>query len=204
MDGNATTGQLYARSMQRTQQFIGNVRAEQWSAPTPCTEWTIRDVVNHITGENLWAVEIFAGKTIDEVGDRLNGDLVGSDPSGAYIGSVPGASAAAEAPGAMESTCHLSFGDFPGSEYASQLFLDTLIHGWDVAVASGQDATLDPELVQACLPIARRITEEWRSTGMFGENLAAGAAASPQAELLGMLGRRGDWKEHKGLEGQQG
>jgi uncharacterized protein (TIGR03086 family) len=180
--------------MEQTQRFIGNVRSEQWTSPSPCTEWTIRDVVNHITGENLWAIEIFAGKTIDEVGDRLNGDLVGDDPSAAYAQSVPPTSAAALAPRAMEVTCHLSFGDFPGAEYASQLFLDTLIHGWDVAIASGQNATLDPDLVQACLPIARGIAGEWRSTGMFGDDLAAGQTLSPQAELLGLLGRREDWK----------
>jgi uncharacterized protein (TIGR03086 family) len=188
--GDVTTGQLYARSMQQTERFIRNVRSEQWSDPTPCTEWTIRDVVNHIAGENLWAVEIFAGKTINEVGDRLNGDLVGSDPSGAYAGSVQPASAAAMNSGAMDATCHLSFGDFPGSEYAAQLFQDTLVHGWDIAVASGQDATLDADLVEACLPITERLAEEWRSAGIFGEKLDAGPAASPQARLLALLGRR--------------
>src|SRR5215212_6793493 len=115
-DGGLSTGQLYARAMRQTERFISNVRPDQWTAPTPCTEWNIRDVVNHIVGENLWAVEIFQGKTIEEVGDRLNGDLLGNDPAGAYARSVPVASAAAEAPGTMETTCHLSFGDFPGSE----------------------------------------------------------------------------------------
>jgi uncharacterized protein (TIGR03086 family) len=191
--GNATTGQLYARAMRETERFIGNIRPEQWSDATPCTEWTIRDVVNHIVGENLWAVEIFLGKTMADVGDRLDGDLVGDDPSGAYARSVPPASSAAEASGAMETTCHLSFGDFPGSEYASQLFLDTLIHGWDVAIASNQDATLNPDLVQACLPIAQRITEQWRSSGVFGEKLET-PGASAQAQLLALLGRREDWQ----------
>ena len=113
---NATPGQLYARAMRQTERFIGNVRPEQWSDPTPCTEWTIRDIVNHIVGENLWAVELFQGKTIADVGNRLDGDLLGSDPAGAYAGSVPPASSAAEAPGAMEATSHLSFGDVPGAE----------------------------------------------------------------------------------------
>ncbi len=66
----------------------------------------------------------------------------------AYARSVPLAAAAAEASGAMDAVCHLSFGDFR-SEYALQLFLDTLVHGWDIAVGSGQDATLDADLVQA-------------------------------------------------------
>lgn len=192
-DGGLSSGQLYARAMRQTERIIGNVRPDQWTAPTPCTEWNIRDVVNHIVGENLWAVELFQGKTIEDVGDRLNGDLVGNDPAGAYARSVPVASAAAEAPGAMDATCHLSFGDFPGSEYAWQLFLDTLIHGWDVASASGQDRTLDSGLVQAAMPFAQRMTEQWRSAGVFGEKLDVGSNAGPQAELLALFGRRADW-----------
>jgi uncharacterized protein (TIGR03086 family) len=90
----------------------------------------------------------------------------------------------------MDAVCHLSFGDFPGSEYASQLFLDTLVHGWDIAVGSGQVATLDADLVQACLPIAERISEQWRSAGIFGESLDVGPDATPQAKLLALLGRR--------------
>jgi uncharacterized protein (TIGR03086 family) len=188
--GGMTTGQLYAQAMRRTEQIIANVRPDQWTSATPCMEWNVRDVVNHIVGENLWAAEIFQGKTMADVGDRLNGDLVGNDPGGAYARSVPLAAAAAEASGAMDAICHLSFGDFPGSEYASQLFLDTLVHGWDIAVGSGQDATLDADLVQACLPIAKRISEQWRSAGIFGENLDVGPDASPQATLLALLGRR--------------
>jgi uncharacterized protein (TIGR03086 family) len=82
------------------------------------------------------------------------------------------------------------FGDFAGADYAAQLFLDTLIHGWDIARATGQDTTLDPELVAACLPIAQQITSMARSTGVFGEEVPVSPDADQQTKLLGLVGRR--------------
>jgi len=90
----------------------------------------------------------------------------------------------------MQTTCHLSFGDYSGSDYSAQLFMDTLIHGWDIASATGQDTRLDPELVDACLPIAEQLTSQFRSAGVFGENLPVDADASPQQRLLALLGRQ--------------
>ena len=72
----------------------------------------------------------------------------------AYRGAVAVAQKAVEGPGVMQATCHISFGDDSGADYASQLFMDTLNLGWDVAKGTGQDTRLDAELVSACLPIA--------------------------------------------------
>jgi uncharacterized protein (TIGR03086 family) len=137
----------------------------------------------------LWAVELLRGRTIAEVGNRLEGDLAGEDPAGAYAASLRPASLASTAPGAMEATCHLSFGDYSGSDYVAQLFMDTLIHGWDIARATGQDTRLDPELVEACLPIAEQMTNHFRSAGVFGDNLPVDPDADPETRLLALVGR---------------
>ncbi|MEX2598481.1 MAG: TIGR03086 family protein, partial [Dehalococcoidia bacterium] len=112
----------------------------------------------------------------------------------AYNRSMEVASQAALEPGAMGRTTHLSFGDCPGSEYAKQLFLDLLVHGWDVAKGSGQDAQLDPVLVEAALPIAEEMAAmaESMGVGVFGSPQALPEEANPQARLLGILGRRDD------------
>ena len=164
-----TTGELYVKAMESTRAYVNGVGPDQWHGPTPCSEWDVKQVANHIIGENLWAAELFQGKTIGEVGN-LDGDLAGDDPAAAYATSVEAATPVVSAPGAMEATCHLSFGDYSGSDYAAQLFMDLLIHGWDIARATGQDARLDPDLVQACLPIAEQMTTQFRSSGVFGEN----------------------------------
>src|SRR5579864_9539359 len=175
-----TTGELYVRAMANTCAYLEAVRAEQWSSPTPCSEWDVKQIANHLIGENLWAAELLAGKTIEQVGSALDGDLAGDDPGGAYRRSVDVAAGAASAPGAMEVICHLSFGDYSGSDYAGQLFMDTVIHGWDIAKATGQNTRLDPELVRACLPIATDFTEKFRAAGVFGDNLSVPPDADPQ------------------------
>jgi uncharacterized protein (TIGR03086 family) len=176
--------------MESTRVYVDGVKTDQWHGSTPCSEWDVTQVVNHVISENLWAAELFQGKTIGEVGGRLDGDLAGDNPGPAYAASVEAATPFVSAPGAMQTTCHLSFGDYSGSDYAAQLFMDLLVHGWDVARATGQDARLDPDLVQACLPIAEQLTTQFRSAGVFGENLSVSADADPQTKLLAMVGRR--------------
>lgn len=185
-----TTGELYVQAMTSTQRYLYGVRPAQWSGPTPCTEWDVKQVANHVIGENLWAGELFKGRTIDQVGTRFDGDLAGDDPAAAYRKSVDAARSSVEAPGAMETTCHLSFGDFSGAEYAGQLFMDLLIHGWDIAKATGQDTKLDADLVAACLPIAQQMTSQYRGAGVFGEDLPVAPDADPQVRLLALVGRR--------------
>ena len=90
----------------------------------------------------------------------------------------------------MEATCHLSFGNFSGADYCSQLFMDLLIHGWDIAKATGQETKLDPALVEACLPVAQQLTSQWRSVGVFGDDLSGTAGDDPQTQLLALFGRK--------------
>jgi uncharacterized protein (TIGR03086 family) len=185
-----SNGQLYVRAMAATLQIIDQVPPDRWHAPTPCTEWDARQVANHLIGENLWAAELLHGKTVEQVGTALDGDLTGDDPATAYRQSVEVARQAVEAPGAMTATCHLSFGDYSGADYAAQLFMDTLIHGWDIASGSGQHARLDAELVSSCLPIAQELTRKFREAGVFGDDLPVADDAAPQTKLLALVGRR--------------
>ncbi len=89
----------------------------------------------------------------------------------------------------MERTVHLSFGDFPGSEYAMQLFADLLVHGWDLARATGQDETLDPELVAACAGWFAELAPAYREAGAIASRPPVPADADPQTLLLAEFGR---------------
>jgi uncharacterized protein (TIGR03086 family) len=185
-----TSGELYVKAMAATQRYMDGVDADQWHAPTPNTEWDVKQVASHIIGENLWAGELLHGKTIAEVGDKFDGDVAGSDPAASYRASVSVATDAVTAPGAMEAVCHLSFGDFSGADYSAQLFLDLLIHGWDIAKATGQDTRLPPDLVEACIPIAQEITAMARGSGVYGNDLPVSPDADQQTRLLALVGRR--------------
>ena len=67
------------------------VTETQWAAETPNADWDVRTLVNHVVGEMLWVPSVLDGKTIAEVGDRFDGDVLGDKPR------VTAASAAAEA-----------------------------------------------------------------------------------------------------------
>ena len=185
----------YRTSAERFGELVRSVGAGQWTDPTPCSEWDVRALVNHVNGETLWVPELFEGRTIAEVGDRLDGDLLGEDPVAAWERSIGPAVEAIAEPGAMTSIVHLSFGDTPGEIYADQLFSDFVIHGWDLARAIGADDTLDRTWVETLYASFAPREEELKSYGVFGDMLTAPPDADLQTKLLAIVGRARNWPE---------
>src|SRR5664279_760261 len=141
---------LHRQALDATRRFVAAVTDDQWQLPTPCDGWTVHDLANHIVAGNLWAAELGSGSSIAEVGSALDGDMLGTDPVDAYDRSAASAAAVFEAPGALDRPCAVSYGPVPGSVYAGHRFIDVLVHGWDLAAATGQATDLDPQLVEAC------------------------------------------------------
>ena len=168
--------------------LVRQVNASQWSASTPCAEWNARALVNHVAGEYLWVPELMAGKTVAEVGSRLDGDLLGDDPIDVIVVAARAAQAAAEEQDALTRTVHLSFGDVPGADYLKQMAVDSVIHSWDLARSIGADETLDPELVDFSYEELRQQAEDWRAGGAFGPAKQP-SDESTQAMLLALTGR---------------
>ena len=70
----------FSRSIEQLGSRIDAVRPDQWTDGTHCSEWDVRELVNHVTGEQLWAPHLLGGQTIEEVGDRYDGDVLGEYP----------------------------------------------------------------------------------------------------------------------------
>ncbi|WP_326949759.1 TIGR03086 family metal-binding protein [Amycolatopsis sp. NBC_01307] len=104
-----------------------------WGRRTPYTAWTVRDLVNHLVAEQLWAPSLLAGATLDDVGDRFDGDVLGEDPAGAWDAAAEGAREAFLDDGVLERTVHLSYGLVPAREYGWQMTIDAAVHSWDLA-----------------------------------------------------------------------
>ena len=175
-----------------TDAFTSRVRlvGDDWSASTLLPGWDVRSLVAHVVAEERWTPPLMAGATIEEIGDRFDGDLLGDDPVAAYSDAAAAALAAVVAPGAMDRTVHLSFGHVPGAEYAMQLAADHLVHAWDLARALGTDAALDPVAVRAVLAwFGCGAEEAYRAAGVIGPRAAVPAGADVQAELLARFGR---------------
>ena len=182
---------VHDRALAATRVVVAGIGPGQWSLPTPCDDWDVRQLVNHVVAGNLWAAELAAGSTIEAVGDRLDGDVLGDDVLAAYDASAAAASAAFSAPGAMEAPCAVSYGPVPGEVYAGHRFIDVLIHGWDAAAATGQDTRLDPGLVEACWEVVEPQADLLAGSGAFGSGIDAPPSADRETALLAVLGRRG-------------
>ena len=133
---------------------------------------------------------LVAGKTIDEVGDRYDGDVLGDDPAAAYDRSAKEAAAAFNATGAMQAPCAVSYGPVPGAVYAGHRFIDVLIHGWDLATATGLDTARPADLVEACFEVVEPQKDLLAGSGMFGSDVQVPADADRQTQLLAILGRK--------------
>jgi uncharacterized protein (TIGR03086 family) len=190
-DAPVNVAGLHRRAVERFGILVSTVGADQWHLPTPCAEWDVRELVAHLVYENLWTPELFAGKTIAEVGERFDGDRLGEDPVGAWRRAQGPAITAVGAPGAMEREVELSFGRVPGAEYAAQLFADHLIHEWDLATAIGEDPTLERDMVAACTEWFRPREDLYRMVGAVGPRPDLPDEAEPQEVLLAMFGRSG-------------
>lgn len=179
----------HAAALERTARTVGGIGADQWSLPTPCEQWDVRLLLNHVVSGNLWVHELVGGHTIEEVGDRLDGDRLGADPADAYAASAELAADAFSAPGAMQAPCAVSYGPVPGEVYCGHRLIDVLVHGWDLAEATGQDASLPEDLCRTCLDILEPQRAALLGSGVFGTPVPCGAQ-DPQTVLLTTLGRR--------------
>ena len=180
---------LYARAQDGFGVRVHRITDSQWVAATPCSDWDVRALVNHLVGEIMWVVPLFEGRTIAEVGAQFDGDLLGDNPVGVWDQAAPAAIAAVRQPGAMERIVHLSYGDNPGSEYVMGLMSDLLVHGWDLARATGQDDTMDPELVAVCARWFAGMAAGYRAAGVVASRPAVTPDADAQAQLLADFGR---------------
>ncbi|MER5355401.1 TIGR03086 family metal-binding protein [Kitasatospora sp. NPDC002551] len=182
-------GTLYPEALAAFTERVRLVTPDQWDAPTPCADWTVRDLVNHLTGEQLWVPELLMGATIAEVGGRFDGDVLGDDPVGAWSAAADAARGAFAVPGAADLTVHLSFGDVSGQYYLDQLTADAVVHTWDLAEGTGRLTRLPEGLVDFALAEYTGYGD-LSGSGLFDPPLPVAEDADAQTRMLALTGRR--------------
>ncbi|MEU6820133.1 TIGR03086 family metal-binding protein [Streptomyces atriruber] len=167
------------------------VRADQWDAATPCTDWTVHDLVNHLASEQLWVPPLLRdGATTQSVGDAFDGDLLGPDPVASWDTAATASRAAFREPGALDRTVHLSFGETSAAFYGGQMTTDLVVHAWDLSRAIGADETLPEGLVDFAMSEVSPYADELAKSGLFAPAVEPPAGADAQTRLLSLLGRR--------------
>jgi uncharacterized protein (TIGR03086 family) len=164
-------------------------------APTPCTDWTVTQVLQHAAGDQLaWAAAVGGGTGPSENPFAPSGRLPGSVDD--LIAPALAAARTAWAAVARDDDAvptPLPQGAFPAPTAAAACALDAAVHAWDIAAALGQPGTLSDELAAQLLPAARAIVEPLRQYGAYAPALPARAEDSFVAELLRYLGRDPEW-----------
>jgi uncharacterized protein (TIGR03086 family) len=147
-----------ATALDRTGDLLAGLRADDWSSPTPCTGWTVRDLVNHLVGGNRLFTDALRGEPLpprELLGRRAGEDQLGSDPVGTYRTGAGALLAAVRAPGALDGVLALPAGDLPGPAAVHLRTVELLVHGWDLATATGRPAPFPDELAAAELGFSR-------------------------------------------------
>lgn len=179
---------FFRRAVDEFDRGVLEISDNQWTEPTPCADWNVRDLVNHVTAEDLWAPLLLEGMTLEEVGDRFDGDVLGDDPRDSWSRARQGALDALD--GSTVPLVHTSMGQIDTVEYLGQLFADHLIHAWDLARAIGADEDLDAELVSSCYRLSLPAADLMQASGLFGSQVVPPARSGPQVRLLALYGRR--------------
>jgi uncharacterized protein (TIGR03086 family) len=182
---------LYEKASKNYADAVHQIRDDQWHFPTPCTEWDVRALMQHLVNEQLWVPPLLEGHTIAEVGDRFDGDNLGDDPVGAWDAAIEGARGAVSGLKSLEQMTHLSFGEVPAEEYVTEMIFDLHIHGWDLRTGIGADTTMDDEITKELFPWTERTMAAYRAGGVVGPAPSVPDDASLQTKMLALAGRRG-------------
>ena len=178
---------LDRRALAATGACVDRLEAADLTRPTPCAAWDVRALVNHVIANNSLYAAAAVGEAVEW--GRRDLDWVGDDAQGAYIRSADAVTAAF---GAADLTAEIDmpFGRLAAAQALAVHFVDTLTHGWDLAVATGQDATLDPDLAAVAIDIVGFYPPDVFGTEQFfAQGLPALDDATPGERLVAMLGR---------------
>lgn len=179
---------LFNEAVKEASGWVLRVEPEWLSKPTPCADWDLKALVNHMVYELAWMQDLLIGKTIAEVGSKYDGDLIGNDVPRAWRKALMFAMDAVEKAD-LAAIVHLSYGDFSAEHYIRESGADMLIHGWDVGQAIGCSVVFDTRVAQAVLDFVKPRAEEFKQSGLFGEPLPTQDSDSIQTKLLAFFGR---------------
>jgi uncharacterized protein (TIGR03086 family) len=181
------------------EQRLRAVRSEQWSRPTPCTGWNVRQLVNHMTRGNLNYVRLLHGGSSADFLRLRDTDALGTDPVGAYVRSVRECADAFAEAGALRRVLDYPLGRVTGQQALAVRTTDSTVHTWDLATAIGADDSLDVGLVawieehldEIYAGLAETSTDAATTHRFFAAPKGALARdATQQDRLLHRMGRR--------------
>lgn len=177
---------VHSRALDQTQMLVGGVKTNQMALPTPCEEWDVRALLNHMVGGNRF----FASIARRNEWRRAPGeDVLGGDPAGAYCQTDTDCKQAWSDPLLLDEMLPSHLGELSGRTVLGIHLLETVGHGWDVATATGQHTHFDPNIVQVAMETFQGVLTERPRGTWFGPQREASGDLSEIDRLAAFLGR---------------
>jgi uncharacterized protein (TIGR03086 family) len=174
------------------QPVVEGVPADAMGAPTPCTDFDVRAVANHMLGTLGAMRRIGASEPMDpEDPWGTSGDHMGEQWRDDLCRTLSEYAEAWSSSDAWEGD--IMDGAMPKQAVGDMAFVEAMLHGWDLAKGSGQDLAFDDAAVQRALEIMGQIGEMGRSQGAFGAEVSVPEDASPFDKVLAQAGRDPGW-----------
>jgi uncharacterized protein (TIGR03086 family) len=144
-----------ALALDLTGQLVDSVTADQWPGPTGCAEWTVRDLVAHMVTGNYLFTRVLRGTPLAEAREAVLAAPAAADLAASYRDAATELLAAFSQPGALEQVVTIPVGTMPGVGAAHIRMVEMLVHGWDLAQATGQATAFPDDLVEQELAFTR-------------------------------------------------
>jgi len=167
---------------------MANVTPEQMELATPCAEWNVGQLIDHMVGAQQWGMATMQGSEPQAAEGACQGDYCGD-----FQAAAQACAASFSEEGALEKMVNPGFGDMPGAAMLGLVMNDTFTHAWDLAQATGQDTNLNPEMAQQILAAAQQMIQPaFRSEegAIFGMEQQAPEGANAATQLAAFLGRK--------------
>jgi uncharacterized protein (TIGR03086 family) len=170
----------------------------QFGGPTPCTDWDVRALLNHLILWTSYSLEARAqgGSVSQELMDRDFADEPGF--ADGYRAQLDRALAAWADPAAWERELSVMGTDTPAADVAALNIAEMVLHGWDLAAATGQRYAVSDAAAAAAARAVEANADLFRQYKGFAEPVEVPASASPLDRLLAASGRDPSWTPERG------
>ncbi|MFG1921025.1 TIGR03086 family metal-binding protein [Cryptosporangium sp. NPDC048952] len=178
---------LIAETAGPTRDVIRNLRDDQLSAPTPCSEYDVRALVNHLL---QWGPPLVGAARKQEVAP-VEPDADWRKALDAHFDELV---EVWSAPEAWQGTTRMGAPvEMPAPMIGGMVLGEVVLHGWDLARATGQSPTWSDTTVIPILEGVRATAEMGREMGVYGPEVPVPTDAPPLDRLLGLTGRNPTW-----------
>lgn len=169
-------------------QAVELIEDEQWETATPCEDWNVRVLVNHVVLAEALVGPLLKRETTSSA-SSIDADLLGPNPMSAWRGTALQAISAVKTPGALEQVLDLDVGAVEAKQLIGFRISDNVVHSWDIRRAIGADETIPEGLAEYLLHFWLPSALEISKTGMYGKALEPPQGANAGVRLLALLGR---------------